>query len=359
MSLYEEYYSRYPELISCLENARHSGRFAHSFLINAPDPVTRREFPLVLSQIAGCPNSVNGKPCTVCDFCHRIEHGSYPEFQTLSPVGKMYFIRVGDRVNPEPNTLRSFINRFYLTGSVDYPQKIGVIYEADRMNAEAQNALLKTLEEPPKDSTLILCTSNLSMLLPTTKSRCQIIPMPDNNCKFSEAWTTELFKTLVKLIYTDSIDMVTAESGAVNLIKIANNLAKEAEAIALDEFAEDLENAQELDDSALKKRLDSRIQDASSGAYMRERSKYLGAISTFAFQVYLLATGVDVASLPNPEVFGENLSKLPILSEEVGEAILEETNQLLFTLRFNVPEELALRAFAVNIVFKCRQGIAK
>ena len=354
MSLYDEYFSRYPELISCLENARCSGRFAHSFLINAPDPVTRKEFPLVLSQIAGCPNSVNGKPCRVCDFCRRIEQGCYPEFQTLSPVGKMYFIRVGDRVNPEPNTLRSFINRFYLTGSVDYPQKIGVIYEADRMNDEAQNALLKTLEEPPKDSTLILCTSNLTALLPTTKSRCQIIPMPDNELKFKESWTNELFDTLTKLIFTDSVDMLTAESGAMNLIKIADSLAKEAEEIALDEFSEELENASEMDDSALKKRLDTRIQDASSGAYMRERGKFLGAISTFAFQVYLLSTGVDFSSLPNPEVFGENPQKLPILSEDSGEAILNETNELLYTLRFNVPEELALRAFAVNIVFKCR-----
>jgi DNA polymerase III delta prime subunit len=355
MSLYEEYFSRYPGLITCLENARHSGRFAHSFLINTPDPVIKKEFPLVLSQISGCPNSNNGKPCCVCDFCRRIEQGRYPEFQTLSPVGKMYFIRVGDRVNPEPNTLRSFINRFYLTGSVDYPKKIGVILEADRMNDEAQNALLKTLEEPPKDSTLILCTSNLSALLPTTKSRCQIIPLPDNDYKFNESWATELFETLTKLIFTDPVDMIAAESGAVSLIKIAANLAKEAESIAIDEFSEEIENVQEMDDAALKKRLDSRIQDASSGAYIRERMKYLSAISTFAFQVYLLATGVEVSSLPNPEVFGDNLSKLPVLSEDVGEAILEETNQLLYTLNYNVPEELALRAFAVNIVFKCRQ----
>jgi DNA polymerase-3 subunit delta' len=58
---------------------------------------------------------------------------------------------------------------------------VGVVAEAERMTVEAQNAFLKTLEEPPGDTVLILTTNNINMLLPTTQSRCQVLrvgPMP-------------------------------------------------------------------------------------------------------------------------------------------------------------------------------------
>ena len=55
-------------------------------------------------------------------------------------------------------------------------RKVYILTEAERMNLEAANCLLKTLEEPPADSGLILLTTNLDALLPTIRSRCQIIP---------------------------------------------------------------------------------------------------------------------------------------------------------------------------------------
>lgn len=60
-------------------------------------------------------------------------------------------------------------------------RKVYILTDVERMNAEAENCLLKTLEEPPASSVLILLTSNIQVLLPTTRSRCQILqfhPMP-------------------------------------------------------------------------------------------------------------------------------------------------------------------------------------
>ena len=101
MSLYADYLKRFPNLISCLENARSQGRFAHSFLIHSPDEKVRREFVAVLAQIAGCHNSVNGRPDTTCQFCRKIEAGLYmlvtrPNSKGAEFIARIQLSQVGD-----------------------------------------------------------------------------------------------------------------------------------------------------------------------------------------------------------------------------------------------------------------------
>jgi DNA polymerase-3 subunit delta' len=348
MSLYAEFRRRVPTLMRCLENARANGRFAHSFLVCCSDPEVRRDFAVVLAELAGCRGAAAGVPDPDCDYCRRLEAGTYPEFHTLSPMGKMYFIKVGDRVNPEPNTLRSFLNRFDFTATAAAPRKIGVIYEADRMNDEAQNALLKTLEEPPPDTTLILCTANPASLLPTTRSRCQIVKLPDNGCRFDFDGAPRLFKALFDCCFSSDRDLVTAEAAVQSILEISGGLSAVAEAAADEEFASEMELVGQLDDSAMLKRLAVRRDDAAKGEYMRQRGRFVSAIYTFCAQLYLLSCGVAFADLPNPEVF-DGLRPPENITLRQGEFVLREAEELEHTLLFNVSEELALRSFAVNL----------
>ena len=136
MSLYSDYAKRFKDLMECLENARHSTRMAHAFLINSPDPTVRNDFAKVVMQISGCPNSHNGKPDGSCIFCKQVAAGNYADCHSVYPVGKMYQIKVGERINPEPNTLRDLLDHIgYTSGKY---RKFGVIHDADRMNKEAQ-----------------------------------------------------------------------------------------------------------------------------------------------------------------------------------------------------------------------------
>ena len=111
-SLYNSYLERYPVILRHLENARRNGRLSHAFLLQADTERARREFATVLSQLAACPESRDGRPCGVCRVCRQIEERNYAEFYTLTPVGKMYEVKIGDRTNPEPNTLRYFEKQF-------------------------------------------------------------------------------------------------------------------------------------------------------------------------------------------------------------------------------------------------------
>ena len=81
---------------------------------------------------------------------------------------------------------------------------------------------------------------------------------------------------------------------------------------------------------------------------MRDRRIFLSGVMTFCQQLFLLSRGADFSTLPNPEVFVSGKPEQNI-SEHYGDLVLKEAEELITTLRFNVPEELALRTFAVNL----------
>ena len=345
MSLYAEYLKECPELLTRLENARQAGRLAHSFLIHSPDDQVRMEFAIVLAQLAGCRNSVNGRPDVNCQFCRQLENGNYLDIHKISPVGKTYQIRVGDRDNPEPNTLRDMLDHLgYTAGNY---RKFGLIADADRMSSEAQNALLKTLEEPPPETTLILCTANPSSLLPTTRSRCQLLTLPDHGCSFDFPGAQECCQALFELCFNSSNDLCTCEEALQTLLGVAAALAENAEANAKNSFSQLATGAAASDDAAFLKQLEIRQADAASGEYIRQRRRFTALITTFCSQLFMLSSGVKREDLPNAELF----DRLPLplnIPPGRGAKLLREAEELEYTLRFNVNDELALRTFAVN-----------
>ena len=346
MTLYSDYAARCGDLIACLENARNSGRLSHAFLIHSPDPVVRREFAMVLMQIAGCKSGKNGKPDTDCPFCTQVANGTYADCHSVSPVGKMYQIKVGDRINPEPNTLRYLLDHIGYTSGTH--RKFGLINDADRMNTEAQNALLKTLEEPPADTTMILTAANPSALLPTTRSRCQLLPLPANKFVFDFPGMSETRKALFDLCFNCGCDLIKVEESAKQLISVISSLAEGAANQAETEFAAVMDAAKRSEDPAFIKRAETRRNDAASGAYIRERRNFIALITTYCSQLYLLANQAELAVLPNPELFDHQ--PLPVnIDLKRAAAILKQAEELEYTLLFNVNDELALRTFAINV----------
>ena len=339
---------RYPEVVNSLLTARSNGRLAHSFMIISESEETRRQFAVLLAQIDACPRPLSsGEPDLNCPICRSIAKGSCADLHTLAPVGKMYQIRVGELVNPEPNTIRSFMNALYLTGSTE-GGKVGIIYEADRMNRESQNALLKTLEEPPRETTLILCTANPGSLLATTRSRCQQLRLPDRERIFDFTGKNEVIAAMHELVFNGVNDPARAESAAAVLIRVAENLENDAREEVGTRFDEAIAAAESTNDNALRKRLEARKNDEVSGAFMRCRAKFLGLIEAYCSQVFMLSCGITPSALPHPDL-AEGLSPLPMTTAERGEFVLKQSEELCRTLNYNVNLELALRTFALQL----------
>jgi DNA polymerase-3 subunit delta' len=96
---------------------------------------------------------------------------NHPDFFTLSPTGKINVIKI--------EAIRELIDCVQKTPNAG-EQKVFVIFEAHRLNKNAANALLKTLEEPPVDTTLFLTTHSRNVLLPMIISRCLLHHLPEN-----------------------------------------------------------------------------------------------------------------------------------------------------------------------------------
>ncbi|MBS1371697.1 MAG: hypothetical protein HPZ91_17265 [Lentisphaeria bacterium] len=350
MSLYDSYLERYPVILQHLENAGRNGRLSHAFLLQADTGRARQEFATVLAQLAACPESRDGRPCGVCRVCRQIEARSYPELYTLTPVGRMYEVKIGDRNNPDPNTLRFFEKQFHLTSTSGGRSKVGIIFDADRMNDESQNALLKTLEEPPPETLLILATGNPAALLPTTRSRCQLLPLLTNRCEYTFSGADELIAALNALAGRARGSLALAEAQAAAICRVAAGLNSDAAGRTAAEWEGRVNAAAQSGDASYVKRIEAQALDAGYGAYMKERGLFLSAIHTFASELFQLASGVPFGELANPELFPAGPP--PGLTPELGELVLKEADELLFTLRFNVNEELALRSFAVNTAMK-------
>ncbi len=351
--LLQKYAEQFPEVLSCLKKARITGRLAHAYLIHSDDPEVREEFALLAAMIAACPNiSPDGAPCETCNSCHGLLTDAYPELYRLTPRGKMYMIKVGDSPNPEMNTLRWFEEMFYMTSTSIAGKKIGIVSDCDRMNKESQNAFLKTLEEPPSDTFFILTTGNPLALLPTTRSRCQLLPLLCNRCKFEFNEVKDLFSALHQLQFSAQ-DAADAELCAEILINVYSNLERGAKATMEERWKERLEQAEELE-PPIKKRIVAAFEDAAIGEFMRERQYYVGAIHTWFAQVYQLASGADIMTLANPEIFNEN----PVpdsLNADRALKQLQQAEEFSISMNYNMGssgQQLAIRAFCMNAA-KC------
>ncbi|MEE9238545.1 MAG: DNA polymerase III subunit delta' [Thermodesulfobacteriota bacterium] len=145
---------------------------SHSYLFSGPDGVGKRLIALEFAKLLNCLNR-NSADSTSSDFgtcncgsCKKVEKGIHPDVVYVQYEGvksiKVEQVREGIE---DMLFLKSFEGKF----------KVVIVNEAERMSNGAQNAFLKTLEEPPPYSVIILITSNPDSLLPTIRSRCQII----------------------------------------------------------------------------------------------------------------------------------------------------------------------------------------
>ncbi len=143
-----------------------------SLLIVGPEGAGKTTLALDLAAGLLCgEDDPTARPCGRCPSCRKVAHGNHADLHRLAPQGAGRVIRIGAATNAEPGTARWLIRELALA-PMEGAVRVAVVEDAGRMNEDAQNALLKTLEEPPPGSCLILCTDTEEAVLPTVRSRC-------------------------------------------------------------------------------------------------------------------------------------------------------------------------------------------
>ncbi len=184
--------------IESLEHAIRARRNAHAFLITGPHSIGKTTLARALAKRLLCmannapvsQNSlfgeavvVNEPPCGECRACIKTAKGVNPDIMLLEGVpSRDYFKKNGAFAPPRKNEREKRIlvvdqiremEKWLSTAPFESPFKIGILRRFEDANEEAQNAFLKTLEEPPSHAVMILTAQDAGLLLPTIVSRCQ------------------------------------------------------------------------------------------------------------------------------------------------------------------------------------------
>jgi DNA polymerase-3 subunit delta' len=159
-----------------------SGRMPGSLLFTGEEGIGKKLFALELAKALNCRNRVGLEACDECSSCKRIAKSNFPRFSDADDnKERMIWSEHGDvaMVRPYKQIIRvkpiRELEREANFRPFEGAARVFIIEDADYMNDQAANALLKVLEEPPANTHLILTTTNPSALLATIRSRCQAI----------------------------------------------------------------------------------------------------------------------------------------------------------------------------------------
>ena len=142
-----------------LIKAFRTNSIAHSYIFSGQYGIGKKQIAIEFAKMILCLNKDNA-PCGECKSCLELENDNNPDFNIIKPDGKIKI-----------DQIRQMLEKVYEKPIIS-DKKVYIIDDAETMTVEAQNCLLKTLEEPPEYIVIILITSNESNLINTIKSRC-------------------------------------------------------------------------------------------------------------------------------------------------------------------------------------------
>ena len=151
-----------------LENAVRMNKVSHAYIINGERNAGKEFIARTFAMALQCEDRQGVEPCQECHSCKQAKSGNHPDiiFVTHEKPGT---IGVDD--------IRKQINGDVAIKPYSGPKKIYIVREGEKMTVQAQNALLKTLEEPPEYAVILILTDNVNALLPTILSRCVVLNM--------------------------------------------------------------------------------------------------------------------------------------------------------------------------------------
>jgi DNA polymerase-3 subunit delta' len=185
-----------PSAQRCLQTALGGPRAPHAYIFHGPEGVGKEMLARAFARVLLC-----GRPakraadseeayfaagdaivdaCGECEDCVLMSAGSHPDFHLIHRELIEFHpdprVRGRKALDLGVDVIREFMIAAAGSRPVRGRAKVYVVREAERMNVAAQNALLKTLEEPPPDTYIVLVTNSVARLLPTTRSRAQLVP---------------------------------------------------------------------------------------------------------------------------------------------------------------------------------------
>ena len=313
-----------------LQGALSSGKISHAYIINGEKSSGKEFIAKVFAMALQCEKHV-GNPCQECHACKQALSDNQPDI-----------IRV---LHEKPNTIsvddiRTQINNDVAIKPYSSRYKVYIMNEAEKMTVQAQNAILKTLEEPPEYAVIMLLTSNVNSLLPTILSRCVVLNMKP------------VADDLVRKYLME--EMQVPDYKAEVCVAFARGNIGKARALA---SSEDFENVKNEALSLLKYIQDMELHEIVAAIkkineYKFEINDYLDIMAIWYRDVLLFKATNDVNHL----VFREEIQALRRVAqrssyegiETIIEALEKAKNRLNANVNFDLTMELLLLTIKEN-----------
>jgi len=328
--------------IDRLQRGLRSDKVSHAYLFEGPEGVGKEMLAARFAQTLLCRQPVEVKSdggkqidaCGQCDDCRIFAAGTHPDYHRVHRMlAKMHpdaEVRKRKATLLGVDVIRHFLIDQASHSPVRGRAQVFVVAESERMNDSAQNALLKTLEEPPGNSHLILLTTSAMGMLPTTRSRCQTVsfgPLPTTfveerlvkHCKASPAAArflaeyaegrlgaairshdAGLFEHVPEVLACVDLateDPIAAAKRLAQLSKAIEDAHKKAESATKD-AREDVADAG-MDDADETEEIE-RPEDEDKDVNLARQSQsiVMGLLQTVLRDVLRMAAGAQAAALP-------------------------------------------------------------
>ncbi len=322
--------------VQLLQRSLARGRLGHAYLFTGQQLDELEALARTLAKTLNCQHPVRPAPdapatdcCDACLVCRKIDGENHGDVHWVRPESKSRVITI--------EQIRELSREVYLKPN-EAEFKVAVVVAADRLNPQAANAFLKTLEEPPPKSVLILLTSDPSRLLETIVSRCLRLSfggagvrrldaaMADWLTRFSDLAATEQKSLLSRYRLMDALLRRLAEMKA----EIEKRLSERSP----------LERYEDADKD-LRDKWEDELAAAIEAEYRRRRSELLLAVQWWLRDVWLHCLRPTQEGLSFPQLAGTPRLAQRLTPRQAIENLrtIEATQRLLHT---NVQEPLAL-----------------
>lgn len=324
--------------VGLLQRSLERGRLAHAYLFTGHDLSELEAIAQTLAKTLNCQQPVRAEgvaidSCDQCLNCRKIANGNHADVHWVRPESKSRTISVAQ--------MRDLMHDIHLKPS-EAEYKVATIVAADRLNVQGANAFLKTLEEPPAKSVLILLTTEPQRLLETIISRCLRL-------NFSGGGPRPLPKTEMEWLAGFSEMAAAEQKSLIGRYRLMDVLLQKLNAMktAIDESLTARSPLQKYDDveKDLREKWEEELTAAIEAEYRRQRMDLLAIVQRWLRDVWLMAISKhesDTAQLLNfPELGGTQKVAARVSAKDAMEnlQIIEGTQRLLHT---NVQEALAL-----------------
>lgn len=340
-------FASFPEqgpVVEMLQRSLGRGRLAHAYLFSGTELGAMERLARTLAKTLNCANppkrAANGQAVECCDMClscRRIDSGNHPDVQWVRPESKLRAVTI--------KQVRDLIQTIEMKPN-DADYKVAVIVGADRMNSQAANAFLKTLEEPPNRSIIILLTTALERVLETILSRCLRLHFAGEPGARLDAATEAWLETLTNSLSQPRKSLM----GRYRLLSLVTEKLGEIKATTEKQLEAESPLRKYADvEKDMKDRWEAELEAAVESEYRRKRMELLLLFQWWLRDVWLasLNSGATEYSLPQLKTATQTVAKR--VSPREAADNLHQLERLQRQLGTNVQESLALEVSLLKL----------